>query len=489
VRDLAITNVLGWAGAVALVLAAAYLIRLAINAGWLTPEVQIAAAALFGFALIGAGFPLRSANHRYAGLLPAAGIAILFLSVYGAHLLYHLTSAHEAAVAVIIVCAISLGLCASFESDLYALFAVAASYSAPFLIERGLGSFSDLALYYSAWSLTFTIFAIFRGRRHIYLLALYVALLGFDALARAQYIDWRTLVEFQTVQFLIFAIGAAVFSVRSRTALDRNAALVHLPALLLFYGLQYAVLRAHLPQAAPWIALASLAAFLLLYLLARFFARGASSGAQLLLGSYAALVLFHAGYLELLPSNAAPWVALGVLAAALLLRSRWSAAGSGLSPLLLAVGALFALNLLRVDMGGAVGAVPGHQLLGALYALMLYLGYWLVRGERRLQPASGMLLYAGHLTAMSATVQLVDERILQSLLWGLLALATMAWSVGQRDRLAGQSSLLLFGATAVKVMLYDLHGAAPLARIVSLLVLGVTFYAGGLLYQRLARAG
>jgi len=487
VRDLAISNVLGWAGAVALVLAAAYLIRLALNAGWLTPLVQVAAAALFGFLLVGAGFALRSANHRYAGLLPAAGVAVLFLSVYGAHLLYHLTSAHEAAIAVMVVCAMALGLCTRFESDLYALFAVAASYSAPFLIARGFGSFSDLALYYSAWSLTFSVFAVLRRRRLIYLLALYVALVGFDALARSQYIDWRTLVEFQAVQFVIFAVGAAVFSVRSRAAMDQNTALVHLPALLLFYALQYIVLRAHLPGAAPWIAIGSLLAFMLLYLATRLAVGRSSAAGQLLLGSYAALVLFHAGYLELLPSSAAPWVALAVLAAALLLRRAWAAAGAGLWPLLIAVGALFTLNLLRVVTGSAVDRVPGHQALGVLYAVMLYVGYALARGEPRLRPLGGLVLYAGHLTAMSATVQLLEERILQSLLWGLLALASMMWSVAQRDRLAGQSSLVLFGATAVKVLLYDLHNAAPIARIVSLFVLGVTFYAGGLLYQRLAK--
>lgn len=60
-----ITSVLGWAGAVAFVLAAAYLIRAAIDAGWLTPSVQIAGAALFGVALIAVAWsadsePLRS---------------------------------------------------------------------------------------------------------------------------------------------------------------------------------------------------------------------------------------------------------------------------------------------------------------------------------------------------------------------------------------------------------------------------------------------
>jgi uncharacterized membrane protein len=488
VRDLAITNVLGWAGAVALVLAATYLIRLAINAGWLTPGVQIAGAALLGLLLIGAGFGLKGVGHRYAGLLPAAGVAILFLSVYGAHLLYHIASAHEAAVAVIVVCAISLGLCASFDSDLYALFAVAASYSAPFLIEHGLGSFSDIALYYCAWSLTFTLFAIFRGRRLIYLLALYVGLVGFDALARSQLIDWRTLVEFQTLQFAIFAVGAAIFSIRWRAPIDERAALFHLPALLLFYALQYVVLKAHLPQAAPWIAVGSLLAVGVLYLAARLALGRPSPGVQLLLGAYAALVLFHAGYLELLPASSTPWVALGVVVAALLARREWSRAGAGLSPLLLAVGAMFILSLLQVLVAGAaIDRIPGHQVLGAVYAVMLYIGYRLTWKEPGLQSLAAILLYAGHVTAMSTTLRVVDERILQSLVWGLLALAAMAWSVVKGERQVAQSALVVFAATAVKVMLYDLHGAAPLARIVGLFVLGIAFYVGGLLYQRLTK--
>jgi uncharacterized membrane protein len=43
----------------------------------------------------------------------------------------------------------------------------------------------------------------------------------------------------------------------------------------------------------------------------------------------------------------------------------------------------------------------------------------------------------------------------------------------------------VFAAAAGKVLLYDLGGASPLARIVSLVVLGITFYVGGLLYQRM----
>ena len=50
-----------------------------------------------------------------------------------------------------------------------------------------------------------------------------------------------------------------------------------------------------------------------------------------------------------------------------------------------------------------------------------------------------------------------------------------------------QSSLIVFGATAIKVMLVDLRDAEPMARIIGLVVIGVTFYTGGLLYRWVAR--
>src|SRR5258706_1155476 len=67
------TSVLGWGGALALVLAAAYLIRLAIDTGWLTPLRQIALAGIAGLAMVAGGFALRGSNRPYAGLLPAGG--------------------------------------------------------------------------------------------------------------------------------------------------------------------------------------------------------------------------------------------------------------------------------------------------------------------------------------------------------------------------------------------------------------------------------
>lgn len=483
-----IGQALGWGGAVALVLAAAYFIRLAIDAGWLTPAIQVSCAGLLGLALIGAGFAMREGDRKYAGLLPAAGVAILFLCVYGAHLYYHLIGVGAAIAAVAVTAVLSLALCVVFDSGLYALFAVAGSYSAPFLIHGLPGGIVDLAVYFSAWSITFSLFAILRRQRLIYLVALYAALIGFDVLVRPDTSSWLALLGFQSAQFLIFGLAAVLFTLRERAPMDASTAALHLPALLLFYALQYVVLHQHLPESAAWVAIGSLMIVAGLHLMVRTLLGRASPGGQLLLWSYAALVLFHAGYLEHAPATMAPWIAAGSVAAALVVASRGRAFAAPLWPLGVAVAAMFALNLLRVLFDTDLQGVPGRALVGGVYALLLYAGYGLARGNLGRHGAEGALLYGGHLTAMVVAIHLLHERILESVTWGLLALGCLWLSRRSADRVLAQSSLLMFGATAAKVMLYDLAGASPLARVASLVVLGVTFYVGGLLYQRILAA-
>ncbi len=481
-----IGNILGWGGAIALLLAASYLIRLAIDSGWLTPIRQTAFAAVFGMVLIASGFVLRKNDRDYAGLLPAAGVAVLFLTIYGGHLYHHLLGAQEAGAAVIIVCAASLWLCRAFESDLFALFAVAGSYFAPFLLRDAAGSLTDVAIYYSAWGVVFSVFSIWHGRRLIYLLALYLALIGFDMLWRGRGGgQWLSVLAFQTAQFAIFGIATAVFSVRHSSPLDQRDALAHLPPLLLFYFLQYSLLVQHLPELAPWIAVGSLAALAAIYGIARYALQEPLPGGEFLLWCYTALVLFHAGYIESVPHAWAPWVAFILVPLAAIASIREEDGFGSRWPIWIAIGIIFAVNYLRILFNTDIHAVPAKQLLPVANALLLYLGYWFCRQKDLLGGAIMLLLSLGHICAMAAALRLLPVPIIESVAWVVLAIGCLGLSLYMKDRLLGQSSLAVFGATAVKVLLVDLSGASTIARIIGLVVIGVTFYVGGMLYQRL----
>ncbi len=481
--DISITRILGWTGATALVLATAYLIRLAVDSGWLTPQRQVVAAVIGGLLLIGGGLRLRSADREYASLLPAGGLVVLFLSIYGAHLYYQFIGVGLATGAVILTCLAALWLGRLFESEIYSLFAVVGSYSAPFLLEALAGSVVDLVIYFSAWSVLFCIFAIWLGTRRIYLLAAYMALLGFHVMYDLNDLSaWAAAFSFQTIQFLVFVAGAVWFSIRAKQPMNREEAIVHLPLLLIFYALQYPLLQDTLPLLAPWLALASAALLLGAHVIAKNRLATRPQAGSLLVSAYTAMVLFHAGYMELVPPDAAPWLALLLLPALAAYQRILGKSHTDIAlPFQALVGIVFAINYLRV----VTASDSDPAVLGLFYAAELYAAYHFTRRLPGLLTLAAPALYAGHISLMGAAVNILDDYLAVSIAWGFIALACLALAFQRQDKLLGKSSLLIFAASAAKVLLFDLSGASPLVRIASLAILGMTLYAGGWMYRKL----
>lgn len=481
------TQLLGWGGATALVLVASYIIKLALSSGWLTPERQLGIAVLGALFMIGLGIKLRNNDRSYASLLPAGGITILFIAVYGAHLYYGLIGQTQALAAITLVCLLSLWLCHLFQSTLYALFAVVGAYSVPFLMRSLMLDVADLAIYYTCWSVLFSVFALWERSRAVYLLALYMAMIGFDL---SWHLDsdaqqWVSAALFQTVLLLIFGSTAAYYTVKNNAPLQQDTALAHLPALLIFYFLQYSLLERHIPDAAPWVAVASAAFIGLCYGAASLFSKQALTGGRMLLQAYVALVLFHAGYLESVSHAWAPWVAfilLPLVAFYGVLRNNMSAPGVFIW---LAVVIIFMLNYLRMITGFDRQTVLAPDWLSVMYALELYAGYYLSRKAGVGKGLWSLLLVGGHLAAIAAAVHIFDNRVVVSLTWGLLALACLLLALKYKDKLLGKSSLLIFAISSGKVLIYDLSSSAPLVRIGTLLVVGCSFYLGGWLYKKI----
>ena len=486
-RPVGVTQILGWSGAAALVLAAAYFIRLAVDAGWLTPARQVGVAALCGIGLIWIGFALRKADRRYASLLPAAGIVILFITVFGAHLYYGFISAPLASGCVAAICILTLWLGRVFDNNLYVLFAVIGAYLTPFLLPLWHADLTDLLIYYSAWSLLFCGYSIWLGGRHTYLLAMYLALVGFDLIWRTKAeSQWMTTVIFQSIQFMTFVCAAAIYSVRRNEPMTRDQAWAHAPGLLIFYAVQYFILGSHLPEWAPWIAIASVAALMLVYWLARSLLDSQSEAGSILVAAYAALVLFHAVYIDLIPFKWAPWFALGMLVALGVYGSSGAAFKRSMIPLAGAIGLMVVLSFLQLITGYKITEVPGAAFLSVLFSAALYLGYAMISEDAPIGWIRTPLLYAAHVAAMLTVSQVVDASLLVSIFWGMIAIGSLLIALMLRDKILGQSSLLIFAVSGMKVLLYDLAGSPTPVRIGTLVVLGITLYIGGWLYQKLS---
>ncbi|MGH8431160.1 MAG: DUF2339 domain-containing protein, partial [Solimonas sp.] len=69
-----------------------FLVRYSIEEGYLSPEVRVILAALFGFALIGGAERIRVRDERVAQALAAAGIASLYGALFAAVALYEMIS-------------------------------------------------------------------------------------------------------------------------------------------------------------------------------------------------------------------------------------------------------------------------------------------------------------------------------------------------------------------------------------------------------------
>jgi uncharacterized membrane protein len=483
-----IARVLGIGGVIALLLAASYLIRLALESGWLTPARQIGLAATLGVAMIATGLALLKQERRYASLLPAGGLAILYLCTYGAHFAYSLISPWTAGLLVMGLSLFALPLGRTLQTDVYALLSAVTSYSVPLLLPVLENDPLGLALYFSAWGLLYSAYSMFVRKRAVYLVALYLGLVLFAALPKPDS-AWMATLLFQTLQLLVFGAAAAIFSLREGRAMTSIEAAAHAPALLIFYALQYSTLSRHVPDWTPVAAIASAAVLVAIYLAARRRLGDSRMASLQLVAGYAALVAFHAVYLELVASWAKPFVALAIGPLAAYAAFRHSSLRRDLWPLFIVALVVYAINVLdQFRLLDPRPATLRDAVMAGVFALQLYVAYGKVRTE---MPREGTLvvLYTAHLMAMVTALSAWDSALPVAVAWALLAAATLWLGIRRGDRDLGRSALLILAFLAGKVLLHDLSDAGPVARILCLLVLGVALYGSGLVYQRKLAGG
>ncbi|HUF90565.1 MAG TPA: DUF2339 domain-containing protein [Gemmatimonadota bacterium] len=509
--ELSASTVLGWAGAGALLLAAAYFVRLAIAEGWLTPWIQVSGAALGGAAMIGGSFALRRRDPLYSSLLGAGGIAILYVAVYGAHVYHGLVGAPLAIVAAGAVAALSLALHAVFREPIYVAFALAGSYATPLLLPRAGGSVLDLALYLAVWNLAYAGYAVWTRSRTTYLAALYASLVVFEGVWRDEYggASWGVAAAFQLGQFLLFAATTVAVAARIGQGMSRVVAWAHFPALLLLYGIEWAILARHAPEAAPWVAVGFAAAVYGAWAAGRAALGGGTppagavpmdwkreareypdptpdSPALTMAHAFAAIVLVHAVYLELVAPEWRPLAALAVAAAV-----AFGPAGLRVWPWIGTAAFLFAAGYGKLMWAWTLDdPVVSRSALSLAYPALLYALYaGTPRGLWR-----WALLLAAHAMALAAAAWLVGEwlgspdttveRLWLSLAWAAIGLAWLFVATARGDHALARSTLGIFAAFALKVVFADLDQAGPLVRVGILVVLGLTLYAGGWIYRR-----
>ncbi|MCM2279761.1 MAG: DUF2339 domain-containing protein [Oligoflexia bacterium] len=488
-------NALGAVGVICFALAGIFLVKLAIEEGWLTPLRQLGLAVTFGLGLVGAGLLLRRRDASYSGYLPAAGVIVLYAAALAAHSYLGLVPWEGAVLLAGLVSTLCLMLQREFRSDLYAVTAAIGAYFVPLLAgTRSPGAL--LPVYFVLASLTFGAVAAARRSRALPLAAAYfaIACTEFWALGTRSE-DHLLLAALQAFQFLIFAGGAAWYSVRNRMALNAAEAWAYFPALIFFYAIEYRHLRLLSPEWAPWL---SIGFALLLLGIQRVAGKQLDQGVRAsreLAASFGALVLLHSGYLVLLPADYRG-IPLVLLVAALVLGagSRLSderrREGGPASGLLLVVFGIFALS---EYLSLANRALSHSEAWAGIPALLFALGMGVLAmrpgdvGASFPKKPGELLLFAAHLQGILGLYRLVEAQgsLAVSASWAGYAGLILALAARKRDAVWARSSLIVLGLAAGKALLYDVSNATPGVRILCLLLTGGLLYAGGWLFRRL----
>jgi len=133
-----------WLGAIAIALAGTFLVKFAIDSGWMGPVERVSSGFLAGLLLIGAGEWLRRNPLQRAvaklqpdhvpAALTASGLFVDFTSLYAAHALYGLLPPGIAFAALAAVALGGLGL-ALVQGRLVALLGLLGAFATPLLVE------------------------------------------------------------------------------------------------------------------------------------------------------------------------------------------------------------------------------------------------------------------------------------------------------------------------------------------------------------------
>ena len=288
-------------------LAGVFIVKLAIESGWLTPERQWGLLTLFGILLSGIGLLFEKTDKAYRSYIGAAGVIVLYLAAYSSFLYFNIFPATIAQVLGALISLFCFYLFKYYQTEFFVVVCTIGTYISPILLSKE----SDLIYlsgFFLIWAALFSRISIYLKSRSLVLLSSYfgIGVFTFLNITRSYPQDLLIIILVQSMQFIIFAGGVFYYSLKNKDHLSKTEAISYLPILLFFYGTTYYFLSKYNPLIAPWISLGFAGFIYLLYWQAKKAILNLES--QNLVQSFFAVVLFHSGYLQLVPSQGKPWL-------------------------------------------------------------------------------------------------------------------------------------------------------------------------------------
>ncbi|WP_420456750.1 DUF2339 domain-containing protein [Rubrivirga sp.] len=246
------------------------LIRYAVAEGFLSVEIRLALAAAAGLALVGLGWRLREGTPGFGLTLQGGGVAVLYLTIYGAYALYGLIPSLPAILLMGVVSVACGGLAVVQDAPGLAVLGVAGGFAAPVLAGTAEGNHVLLLSYYALLNVGVLGASWARGWRSVAVVGFLATFVTGGLWGGLQYEPrlYASVQPFVVVSFAIYLALAVRFALRSarveatpERALAVDGALVFgLPAAT--FVLQAGIVEGVVPFGRAWSAAALAAVYL-----------------------------------------------------------------------------------------------------------------------------------------------------------------------------------------------------------------------------------
>ncbi|MEA3009259.1 MAG: hypothetical protein QOJ91_951 [Sphingomonadales bacterium] len=467
-----------WIGGIALVVAGFFLIRHTIEIGLVTPELRMAAAALFGVLLLGCGEYARNRRFladepRIAQALVGAGIAVLYATAYGSWFLYGQIGGKTASALMLLISAAALALSLR-HGPATAVMGMIGGFLTPWLAGDPEGGALPILAYIALLDAAIFFLAWRRGWGWI------------AAGAVALSFVWTAVLIFgsppDALAAGLFVVGLALAASLLPSGESRPSAALQ-PLIIGLFELTLLVITLDTDPRA-WLLFGSLAA-IALWLGAR---RAEARFAPPVGLALALILLLIKAPIDRDPS--VPWTAVAItlmFAGVSIPLSRKDRFLRTLTACAALVGPVLILRLLRPGLLSPFG----WGLAAALLAVAALALLWLHRTDSagRKLPDSAMVV-AGVTAALLLAMAGFDltPRDFVSATWLVIALALIAAGIRVPDKALRLAGLVLLTVTIFKVFVFDAAELQGALRILSFLGLGIALIAMGKLYGTVLRA-
>lgn len=499
---------LGILASICFILAAGFMLKLAIDNGIFTPIMQLGASILFGFSLIFIGFKLYKKDNAYASLLPAVGIAILFISAFASVKILHIASPITGVFFTALVSALCIYIYTRISNVIYPITAALGAYLSPFFLDIYAPNGFSLG-YLLFCGISFSAIAPFIKTRSLSLLSSYLTLaivfliggyIQSDAftfeisspnliIQQANLMPYtKSLALFLAVSFIIHLFGAFFFTIHSKIALEKDQEWLYAPALLIFYIIEYQILYAITPKITPIIAMSIAFALLGIYHWAKKkHPEIIKSGDIIIIFSF--LILVHSLYYQLTPSGFKPiFLFVGLIFYGLNKDKSYNEIKNLNSIIYIFSALIMAFEYLHVIQ---IAIMNNSSTSAALNFLIIGAFWFAIINNRNHIKSDNIidkyLLIAVHILALLTIYSIFKyiDSFAITLMWSIYSGAILIYANRKKDALIAKSTLLILMVSAGKALLIDASSAPNFIRILCLLITGGLLYWSGLYMRRI----